>query len=85
MDQYLHDQAIRGRIVAGSVRSGFVYTPVDEGTKEFNVDLVGEDHDVRTFTFFINVPGLRPDHQQVDFEAFYSRNDIICQRRYRHS
>ena len=46
----------------GSIRSGFVYTPVDEGTKEFTVDLMSEDHHVRTFTFFINVPGLRIDH-----------------------
>ena len=64
-------------IAPGTTRSGFVYTPVDEGTKGFNVDIVGEDHEVRTFIFFINVPGLRIDHYQVDFEALYSEDEII--------
>jgi hypothetical protein len=50
---------------------------VDEGTKTFNVDLLGEDKEIRTFTFFINVPGIRPDHQQVDFEALYPKDQIL--------
>jgi len=64
------------RIYPKSKRSGFVYTPVDEGTKEFNVDIIGEDREVRTFTFFINVPGLRIDHHEVDFDSLYSREEI---------
>ena len=63
-------------IAPGATRSGFVYTPVDEGTKGFNVDIIGEDHQLRTFIFFINVPGLRVDHRQVDFEALYSKDEI---------
>jgi hypothetical protein len=61
----------------GNIRSGFVYTPVDEGTKEFTVDLMSEDHQVRTFTFFINVPGLRIDHHEVKFEALYSKDEVV--------
>jgi len=64
-------------IAPGSKKEGFVFTPVDEGTKEFSVDLVGEDHQIRTFTFFINVPGLRVDHQNVDFEAIYPEDEIV--------
>jgi hypothetical protein len=64
-------------IAPGTTRSGFVYTPVDEGTKGFNVDIIGEDHEVRTFIFFINVPGLRVDHHQVDFETLYSEDEIV--------
>ncbi len=64
-------------IAPGSKKEGFVFTPVDEGTKEFSVDLVGEDHQIRTFTFFINVPGLRVDHQNVDFEALYPEDEIV--------
>jgi hypothetical protein len=68
----------QGMIIGpGATRSGFVYTPVDEGTKEFNVDLVGKNHRVSTFTFFINVPGLRADHHQVDFAALYAKEEII--------
>jgi len=77
MDRYFFKRRQGIRISPGTVRSGFVYTPVDEGTKAFNVDLVGEDHDVRTFTFFINVPGLRADHHEVDFEALYSKKEVI--------
>jgi hypothetical protein len=64
-------------IAPDSKREGFVFTPVDEGTKEFSVHLVGEDHQIRTFTFFINVPGLRVDHQNVDFQALYSEDEIV--------
>jgi hypothetical protein len=64
------------RIEPASKRAGFVYTPVDEGTKEFNVDIIGEDHEVRTFTFFINVPGLRIDHKEIDFETLYPPEEI---------
>jgi len=65
MNQYFFDRRQRFYISSESVRAGFVYSRVDEGTKEFNVDIFGEDNSVRTFTFFINVPGLRADHHQV--------------------
>jgi hypothetical protein len=77
MNRFFYEQRTDIRIDPSSVRSGFVYTPVDEGTKEFNVDLMGEDKEIRTFTFFINVPGIRPDHRQVDFEALYPKDQIV--------
>jgi hypothetical protein len=77
MNRHFFRRRQRIRVDPGTVRSGFVYTPVDEGTKAFNVDLVGEDHNVRTFTFFIHVPGLRADHHQVEFEALYSKEEIL--------
>jgi hypothetical protein len=64
-------------IAPGSKKAGFVFAPVDEGTKELSVHLVGEDHQVRTFTFFINVPGLRVDHHNVDFDALYPEDEIV--------
>jgi hypothetical protein len=77
MNRFFYEQRKDIRIAPANVRSGFVYTPVDEGTKAFNVDLMGEDKEIRTFTFFIDVPGIRPDHQQVDFEALYSKDQIV--------
>jgi len=77
MDRYFFRRRQRIRIDPGTIRSGFVYTPVDEGTKAFNVDLVGEDHLVRTFTFFIHVPGLRADYHEVEFENLYSKEEIL--------
>ena len=76
MEQYFHNQGIRGRIAPGDVRSGFVFTNLDKGTKAFNVDLVGEDHRVRMFTFFISVPGLKESHRDVDWHALYSEDEL---------
>ena len=77
MDRYFFKQRQRIYIDPDSVIAGFVYTPVDEGTKGFNVDIIGEDQEFRTFLFFINVPGLRIDHYQVDFEHLYSKEKIV--------
>ena len=77
MDKYFHDQGIRGNIEPGRVRSGFVFTNLDLGTKIFNVDLVGEDHEIRTFTFFISVPGLKVSYADVDFDNLYPKDEMV--------
>jgi hypothetical protein len=77
METYFNEQALGQYIAPGSVRSGFVFTNLDMGSKAFNVDLVGEDHQVRNFTFFISVPGLRVSHQEVDWDNLYSKNEIV--------
>jgi hypothetical protein len=64
-------------LAPGSSRSGFVFTNLDLGTKSFNVDLVGDDNLVKTFTFFISVPGLRADHQDVEFDNLYSDGEVV--------
>ena len=55
--------------------SGFMFTQLDEGTKAFNVDIVGDDR-FDTFTFFVPVPGLRADHYDVDWEGLYPPDEI---------
>jgi len=77
MDQYLHGQAIRGLIAPGRVRSGFVFTNLDMGTKAFNVDLVGKNHRLRRFTFFISVPGMRVSHTDVKWESLYKEEEVV--------
>lgn len=77
MDRYFYDQSMGNYVAPGSVRSGFVFTNLDMGTKGFNVDLIGEDDRIRTFTFFISVPGLRVDHREVEWEKLYSKNEIV--------
>ena len=77
MEKYFHDQAITKFIPPGGVKSGFVFTQLDMGTKAFNVDVVGEDNQVRTFTFFISVPGLRVSHHDVDFKNLYSKEELV--------
>ena len=75
MDQYFFDQGIGTYVSPGKVRSGFVFTNLDLGTKAFNVDIFGGGQ-IRTFTFFISVPGLRVSHQDVDLDRLYSRDEF---------
>jgi hypothetical protein len=77
MDRYFYDNGIGLYVGPGSTRSGFVFTHLDEGTKGFNVDLITKDRTARTFTFFIQVPGLRVDHREVDFETLYPEVEIL--------
>jgi hypothetical protein len=77
MNRYFHEGGKGIYIPPSSVRSGFVFTNVDEGTKEFVIDLIGEDYGIRTFTFFISVPGLRVDHRKVDWDNLYSADEIV--------
>jgi len=55
----------------GMKKGGYVFTNLDEGTKSFALDLVGEDGEVRAFTFFIPVPGIKIDHRTIDFKAAF--------------
>jgi hypothetical protein len=57
-------------VAAGDESSGFIFSSLDEGTKAFNVDVVGKSG-LTTFTFFIAVPGLRIDHHSVDWASLY--------------
>lgn len=58
-------------VYPGTKRSGYVFSNLDEGTKSFALDLIGEDGQVRAFTFFIPVPGLTIDHRTIDFKGLY--------------
>jgi hypothetical protein len=64
------------RIGPGEVRSGFVFTNLDEGTKAFNVDVLGDARSWQ-FTFFVQVPGLAVDHSEVDFEKLYTEEQVV--------
>lgn len=77
MAEYFYDRAMGMYIPPRSVRSGFVFTQLDEGTKAFNLELVTEDHELLTFTFFIPVPGLSLDYERVDWDRIYSRDAIV--------
>lgn len=77
IDRYFLDLSMGLYLAPGSIRSGFVFTNLDLGTKSFNVDLVGDDNQAHTFTFFIPVPGMRSDHQDVNLENLYSGDEIV--------
>jgi len=77
MDRNLYDSAMGFQIPPGAKRSGFVFTHRQLGTKIFNVELIGKGHALWLFTFFVNVPGLPIDYQQVDWAKLYSDKEII--------
>ena len=77
MDKYFFQIGMRNHVAPGTTVSGFVFSALDEGTKAFNVDIIGEDRQLRTFTFFIPVPGIRVDHHDIDWDSLYSEAEVV--------
>ncbi len=70
INQQFFKAGMGSNVPPGGQRSGFIFSQLDEGTKAFNVDVVGESG-LSTFTFFIPVPGLRLDHHAIDWKNLY--------------
>ena len=62
-------------VQTGTKNSGFIFSKLDEGTKSFNVDVIG-DTTLVTFTFFVPVPGLRVDHHTIDWQSIYPDEEV---------
>jgi hypothetical protein len=68
MDEYFQKHGLGwGRIGPGDTIAGFVFTSLDEGTKQFTVRLLGLAGN-KEFIFSIPVPGLRVDYAHRPFE-----------------
>lgn len=68
---------VRLPIPPNSIQSGYIFTRVDEGTKNFNVDVIGDGNQPYMMTFFIPVPGLKLDHYEVDIPGMYPESELI--------
>ena len=66
---------VRLAVAPDSIQSGYIFSRVDEGTKSFNVDVIG-DGEVYLMTFFVPVPGLKLDHYEVDMAKLYPADQI---------
>ena len=83
VDEFFMQQGLGALAVEpGETRSGFIFSKLDEGTKAFNVDIVGTSDeagisDFDTFTFFIPVPGLNIDHYNVDWANLYAEDEWV--------
>ena len=77
MDLFFYDHTLGNYIPPGGNQSGFMFTNLDEGTKSFSVDLIGTDQQIRSYTFFIPVPGLKVDHREIEIESLYSSEEIV--------
>ena len=75
VERYFFQSGVDTVIGPGETRSGYIFTNLDEGTKAFNVDIVGGEN-AWAFTFFVQVPGLRIDHHDVDFATIYSDEEV---------
>ena len=78
MDEYFQKLSMGNRIEPGETRSGFVFSHLKHGTKIFNVDVVGGDHNLRTFTFAVPVPGLAEDVTQIDWNKLYEPTEMVA-------
>lgn len=62
MDAFFQDQGIGwGAIQPGETHEGFIFTTLDEGTKQFSVKLFGTKQG-KDYAFSVPVRGLRVDH-----------------------
>ena len=77
MDRHFYGLSMGYTIGPNKVRSGFVFTHLDEGTKAFNVVVIKKDHQIMPFTFFIAVPGIKTDHSRVDWDNLYPKDEIV--------
>ncbi len=75
MNQTFDEAAMERWIPPRATRSGFVFTHLRPGTKGFNVDVFGDAGHDYYFTFFVDVPGMVPDHSEMDFDALYSEEE----------
>jgi hypothetical protein len=77
MDAYFQEHGIGcGLIHPGGQLSGFVFTSLDEGTKQFSVRLQGAAQ-TKDFSFSIPVPGLKVDHGGKRFEALLDAENVV--------
>ena len=74
IDALFFSQSLETGIQPGETRRGFIFSTLDEGTKAFNVDVIGMGM-LTTFTFFIQVPGLHIDHYNVDWNKLYAADE----------
>jgi len=66
---------MRMQIAPGELRSGYIFTRVDQGTKSFNVDVASKEEQYR-LSFFVPVPGLRVDHYEVAWDELYAEDEF---------
>ena len=76
IDEQFRVTSFRNPIVPNAAVSGFLFVNLDEGIKVVDIDLLGKGKS-KFFTFFVRVPGIKADYQDVDFESLYSEKEIV--------
>ena len=65
----------RLHVAPRSIVSGYIFSRVDEGTKSFNIDVVGDGKPYMV-SFFVPVPGLKIDHYRIKINELYGPEDV---------
>ena len=76
MENYFRSMSFRNPILPHTAVSGFIFTNLDEGEKVVQIDLIARKQ-IKFFTFFVQIPGIRVDYQMVDFDSLYSKEEIV--------
>jgi hypothetical protein len=77
MDAFFQEHGIGwGVIRPGEELAGFVFTSLDEGTKQFTVRLQGAAGE-KGFAFAIPIPGLHVDYGGKRFDALCAAADVV--------
>jgi hypothetical protein len=76
MENYFRSMSFRNPILPHAAVSGFIFTNLDEGEKVVQIDLIASQQ-IKFFTFFVQIPGIRVDYQMVDFDSLYSKEEIV--------
>jgi hypothetical protein len=77
MDAFFEEQGIGwGLIRPGTELEGFVFTTLDEGTKQFSVGLIGSAGTMQV-AFSIPVPGLKVDYESKESEILVCAESAV--------
>jgi len=76
LEYHFRAMAFKNPVPPNVAVSGFILTNLDEGEKVVQIDLVGNEQ-VKAFTFFVQVPGMRVDYRGVDFAALYPVDEVV--------
>jgi len=76
IEYYFRSLSFKNPILPNTAVSGFIFTNLDEGEKVVQIDLIG-DQEVKFFTYFVQIPGMRIDYRTIDFHSLYSEKDIV--------
>jgi len=75
IDDHFFMHEMEASVLPHSTKSGFLFTNLKLGTKEVRVRLFGPGR-TETFAFYVQVPGFRPDYDEVDWEALAAQEFI---------
>ncbi len=81
VEEHFRVLGFRNPIAPSASVSGFIYANLDEGTKVVDVRLLRFNTSgfgkTKFFTFFLPVPGIKADYQDVDFEKLYTSHETV--------